>query len=83
MVRCAPGWIRGRPEAVCPLWHAAKRLLVFVWAHFPSRQAKPLGLKMLFLVAFSEPPSGSAWLENAPHHLDKPYFRFTHGFEKG
>jgi hypothetical protein len=38
---------------------------------------------MLFLVAFSEPPSGSAWLENAPHHLDKPYFRFTHAVEEG
>jgi len=25
----------------------------------------PLGLKMLSLVAFSEPPSDSTWLENA------------------
>jgi hypothetical protein len=26
----------------------------------------PLGLKMIGLVAFSEPPSVSTWLENAP-----------------
>jgi hypothetical protein len=34
------------------------------WSHFSSRQALPLGLKMLGLVAFSEPPSVTAWLEN-------------------
>ena len=34
-------------------------------SHFPSRQVKPLGLKMLGLVAFSEPPSEATWLENA------------------
>jgi hypothetical protein len=33
--------------------------------HFPSRQVIPLGLKMLRLVAFSERPSDSIWLENA------------------
>jgi hypothetical protein len=47
MVPYAPGWIKGRLRAVSPLWYAAKRLLVFVWSHFPSRQAIPLGLKML------------------------------------
>jgi hypothetical protein len=37
-----------------------------VWSHFPSRQVKSLGLKMLvYLVAFSEPPSEITWLENA------------------
>jgi hypothetical protein len=35
------------------------------WSHFPSRQVIPLGLKMLSLVAFSEPPSETTWLENA------------------
>jgi hypothetical protein len=33
----------------------------------------PLGLKMLeFLIAFSEPPSDSTWLENA-----QPFIRAT------
>jgi hypothetical protein len=34
-------------------------------SHFPSRQVMPLGLKMLCLIAFSEPPSDATWLENA------------------
>jgi hypothetical protein len=39
---------------------------LFIWSHFPSRQVKSLGLKMLvYLVAFSEPPSEVTWLENA------------------
>jgi len=37
----------------------------FILSHFPSRQVSPLGLKMLCLIAFSEPPSESTWLENA------------------
>jgi hypothetical protein len=42
------------------------RTKFFVWSHFPSRQVKSLGLKMLvYLVAFSEPPSEITWLENA------------------
>jgi hypothetical protein len=42
------------------------KMLVFFGSHFPSRQAFPLGLKMLvFWIAFSESPSVSAWLENA------------------
>jgi hypothetical protein len=30
---------------------------LFFWSHFPSRQVKTLGLKMLGLIAFSELPS--------------------------
>jgi hypothetical protein len=42
-----------------------KSLQDVIWPHFPSRQVKPLGLKMLGLVAFSELPSEATWLENA------------------
>jgi hypothetical protein len=35
-------------------------------SHLPNRQVGPLGLKMQRLwIAFSEPPSGPTWLENA------------------
>ena len=38
-------------------------------SHFPNRQVGPLGLKMQRLwIAFSEPPSGPTWLENALGH---------------